>query len=285
MRRKAIICALTIMAVVLMALSTIPLATSDSSGARQAVNIAPLAQGSSSGGGRGIYGPNSMNDLNVNNMCWVFAPRTGAYFQLTWPRAYSIGNMFVKQHGSWSNPGRRNLAGCDIQWWNGMTWITDGRLSNLNSDFPYTFTSAVTTDRIRMTNLVCSSYPGQQSSNPCVYEWYVYEGESGIPADVRLEPQSLNLDSNGNWVSLKVLGFPDNPEYSPLDVDGSSCTVGGVGAELKFGTWNDNKYIGKADRLLVEDSIGTPGNDVEVEVTGRLSDGTGFMGNAVINAH
>lgn len=106
----------------------------------------------------------------------------------------------------------------------------------------------------------------------------------GIPADVRMEPQSLNLESNGNWVNFKVENFPDNPEYSPLDVDPSQCTVGGAGADLKFATFNNNRYIGKADRLLVEDAIGSPGDEVEVDINGKLNDGTGFLGKAVIKA-
>jgi hypothetical protein len=115
-----------------------------------------------------------------------------------------------------------------------------------------------------------------------VATWFL--GGSGIPADVRMEPQSLNLDSNGNYVQFKVTGFPDNPEYGPMDVDGSSCVVAGVNADLKFGTYNDNKYIGKADRLLVEDAIGSPGEETEVQINGQLSDGTGFLGTAIIKA-
>jgi hypothetical protein len=105
---------------------------------------------------------------------------------------------------------------------------------------------------------------------------------SGIPADVRMEPQSLNLDSNGNYVQFKVENFPDNPEYTPMDVDETSVAVLGVGADLKFATFNDNKYIGKADRLLVEDAIGSPNQETEIQITGQLKDGTGFKGIAVI---
>jgi hypothetical protein len=111
-----------------------------------------------------------------------------------------------------------------------------------------------------------------------------FGGGGGIPAEVRIEPQSLNLDSNGNYISFKVEGFPENPEYTPMDVDGTSVMVGGVGADLKYGTWNNNKYIGKADRLLVEDSIGYPGDEMEVDISGQLQDGTGFFGTAVIKA-
>jgi hypothetical protein len=105
-----------------------------------------------------------------------------------------------------------------------------------------------------------------------------------IPAVTRTEPQSLNLESMGNYVSFKVEDFPDNPEYSPLDVDPNQCSVAGVGADLKYATFNDNKYIGKADRLLVEDAIGAPGDEVEVEIFGYLNDGTAFKGVATIKA-
>lgn len=116
-----------------------------------------------------------------------------------------------------------------------------------------------------------------------VATWFL--GSAGIRAEGRIEPQSLNLDSMGNYINIKVENFPDNPEYIPMDVDGSSVELAGVGADLKYGTWNSNKYIGKVDRLLVEDAIGAPGVEVEVEFKGKLYDGTGFMGIATIKAH
>jgi hypothetical protein len=109
-------------------------------------------------------------------------------------------------------------------------------------------------------------------------------GISAIPSEVDLEPQSLNLDSNGNWVSYKIYSFPDNPEYTVYDIDTTSIKVENVDADLKFGTLNNNKFIGKVDRLLVEDAIGTPGEEVEVQVSGKLNDGTAFEGKAIIKA-
>jgi hypothetical protein len=119
---------------------------------------------------------------------------------------------------------------------------------------------------------------------PFVQNVATWFGTPGIPADVILEPQSLNLDSNGNYIQFKVERFPENPEYGPTDVDISSVIVGGVGSDLKYGTVNDNHAIGKCDRLLVEDAIGTPGDEIEVDVSGKLNDGTAFVGNAVIKA-
>ena len=95
---------------------------------------------------------------------------------------------------------------------------------------------------------------------------------------------ALNLDSKGNYATVKVEGFPENPKYSPLDVDGATVEVGGVSTELKFGTWNNDKYIGKVDRLLIEDVIGAPGDEVEIEIKGKTIDGTSFTGTATIKA-
>jgi hypothetical protein len=286
MRRNAIISIIALGIILIIGLSTIPAVMSDSGSdhARQ-TNIAPLAKPSSSGGGMSQYGygPENMIDLNTANMHWVSTSGGGStkYFQLTWSQKYTIGSIYVIQHGSWSNPGRRNLNGCLVQFWDGTQWVTDGILSNLYSNFKYDFVFQPTTDSIRLYNLKVT---GSQSSNPCIYEWYVYEGEGGIAAEVGMEPQSLNLESNGNYVNFKVYGFPENPEYTPYDVDPTACTVGGVDADLKFGTVNDNKYIGKADRLLVEDAIGAPGEEVEVEIKGKTLDGKAFAGEALIKA-
>ncbi len=111
-----------------------------------------------------------------------------------------------------------------------------------------------------------------------------YDLSAGIETDVRLEPQSLNLGSMGNYVGVKVESFPENPEYSPMDVDGTSVEVEGIGCELKYGTYNNNRWIGKVDRLLLEDAIGTPGQEVEVGVSGKLNDATPFTGDAIIKA-
>ena len=111
-----------------------------------------------------------------------------------------------------------------------------------------------------------------------------YELQGGIESDVRLDPQSLNLDSSGNFVQVKVENFPENPEYTPLDVDGTSVEVENIGVDLKYGTWNNNRWIGKVDRLLVEDAIGTAGEEIEVDVSGQLMDGTPFAGTALIKA-
>jgi hypothetical protein len=106
----------------------------------------------------------------------------------------------------------------------------------------------------------------------------------GIPTEFSVEPKTLNLDSNGNYISIKVEYFPENPEYTPMDVNGDTMEIMGFGVETKYGTPNQNHFITKADRLLVEDAIGAPDQNAELEIKGKLFDGTGFKGIGVITA-
>jgi hypothetical protein len=304
MRRKAIIGALTVLIVVLMAISSLPVATSeDSSNERSRdvdwnTNIALFAKAAGSPGttpytGYSPYNVQQWNDnvlYGQNAFVWCNGLGSGGnWMAYTWPTPVTIGGFAIWQ---FRPTGTRQLIGCsDMQYWDGSTWVSLGGYHAINENLytvgqPYfkELPKAVTTTAFRLYDLIGYAYPSGQVSNPSVAEWQVFPGTSGIPADVRMEPQSLNLDSNGNYVQVKVEGFPENPEYTPLDVDGPTVTVSGVDVDLKYGTYNDNRWIGKADRLLVEDSIGTPGESVEVEVRGSLLDGTGFNGVAEIKA-
>jgi hypothetical protein len=276
-----------------MALATIPAATSDSSSSRQ-TNLAYTAVASRSSGGSGSYGPQKMNDgvYFSSTFAWISTPGyafpcypNSAWMKYTWSSPVSVSSFRIWQ--GYGYTPRRYLYGADVQFWDGSTFQTVMTYAGQTNvwyeiQLPY----PVTTTEFRLYDLrgwTNPTYPNQQASNPAIAEWEVF-GPSGITADVRVEPQSLNLDSNGNYVSFKVFGFPDNPEYTPYDVDPNQCTVGGVNADLKYGTVNDNKYIGKADRLLVEDAIGAPGDEVEVNVNGMTYDGIAFFGKAVIKA-
>ncbi len=113
-----------------------------------------------------------------------------------------------------------------------------------------------------------------------IAKWF----SQGIPADVWIEPQALNLDSKGNYVSIKIRGFPENPEYTSFDIDASTVQVQGISIELKFKNFKDHKFFGKVDRLSLEDAIGAPGVEVEITVDGLLNDGTSFVGIGTIKA-
>jgi hypothetical protein len=119
-----------------------------------------------------------------------------------------------------------------------------------------------------------------QSNTPSPGDFVkIFEGpEKGIPADVRIEPQSVNPDRQGNYMNVKVENFPENPEYGPCDIDGSTCKVSGIDCEVKWGTCNANRWIGKVDSELVCDLIPGPGDTCEFTVTGKIVGGPAFKG-------
>lgn len=127
-------------------------------------------------------------------------------------------------------------------------------------------------------------YGARNNLDNAIGPYAMFDMKSGILGTVEFEPNSLNLDSNGKWVQTKVVGFPDNPEYDLYDIVPGSVSIAGIGVDPKFDTVNANKFVTKTDRLLLEDAIGGPGDQVEVKISGSLVDDTNFAGNAYVTA-
>jgi Fe-S-cluster formation regulator IscX/YfhJ len=107
---------------------------------------------------------------------------------------------------------------------------------------------------------------------------------AGIPAIVDVHPETLNLDSMGNWVSVEVEDFPDDPDYDPSQVIEGTVTLDGIGSDPNGPSgYEDGAYKCKVDRLVLEDSIGAPGDSIELEVKGDVAD-TSFKGTCTIRA-
>jgi hypothetical protein len=101
-----------------------------------------------------------------------------AWFQYTWSSDQRIHSLFVDTSSSGqtcSTPSTsigRNLAGADIQYWNGSAWITVAQIRGQTNDWSYTFATPITTRQLRLyaahTNTV------GQGSNPKIFEWQVF---------------------------------------------------------------------------------------------------------------
>lgn len=152
----------------------------------QGDNVARSASPSSSGGGSGGWGIGQLNNGRLEDTCdfhWIEAssvPEDG-YFQLEWSTAQTLWGMWIDTN-YWENttcyvPGGVTLAGGTIQWWDGAGWVDDGVVSGQADDWSYTFTSPVTTTRVRIYG-AHSTNLGGQTFNPLVYEWEVYECSS-----------------------------------------------------------------------------------------------------------
>lgn len=111
------------------------------------------------------------------------------------------------------------------------------------------------------------------SDNSGAYTITLYQ--LGIAVEIDIKPETLNLQSKGLFTA-----FIDLPEgYDEEDVDISTVECEGAPA-LKGMMADDGRLIVKFDR---EDLQNVPtGDAVELTITGRLSDGTAFVGSDTI---
>jgi hypothetical protein len=98
-----------------------------------------------------------------------------------WPSAQTIKSMHVDTNNE-TVPNAcgkegRTLGTAEVQWWDG-SWVTDGTVSNKSGSWDYTFTSPVTTTRVRLYATHCSGIDASPSTtvvcDPVIYEWEVY---------------------------------------------------------------------------------------------------------------
>lgn len=97
-----------------------------------------------------------------------------------------------------------------------------------------------------------------------------------IEASVDIKPDTLNLKSNGRWVTA-FIALPDGYDVNDIDV-GTVLLEGTVPAA--WGKVQDGVLMAKFDREDVQDLV-SPG-EVTLKVTGELSDGTVFEGSDTI---
>ncbi|HIJ52270.1 MAG TPA: right-handed parallel beta-helix repeat-containing protein [Planctomycetes bacterium] len=104
-----------------------------------------------------------------------------------------------------------------------------------------------------------------------------------IPAVVKIMPKTLNLRSNGNWISCTIQ-FPDGYDIGDIDTD----TIVLNGEEINpaptwSGTGEDsNKLLIKLDRSEIQDMLETAESPVSLRVAGKLNDGSDFAGTDTI---
>lgn len=142
-------------------------------------NLALSASENHSGGGLNStgYGPDNYNDNTYNASCsptpwgWV---STGGWIEFTWTSAQNIGKMvFYKSN--------RPMTQCNIQYWDGSSYQTITNYSGSSCEDSVTFTTPVTTTRIRMSNV-------SGSSNPNHREIFIY----GPPCSTAVTQQPVN---------------------------------------------------------------------------------------------
>lgn len=102
-----------------------------------------------------------------------------------------------------------------------------------------------------------------------------------IPVEVKITPKTLNLASEGNWITC-IIRLPDG--YDVADVDPTTIKLNDEISPVsrKINQKKQNLLV-KFDRFDIEQMLdGVTENPVELSVTGQLADGTFFEGSDTI---
>jgi len=103
-----------------------------------------------------------------------------------------------------------------------------------------------------------------------------YEHKLPIPAEVDIEPDTLNLQSKGNWLTCYIQ-LPE--DYNVTDIDPNTVFLEDTISAERFEINNDAAIV-KFSRSEVQGIIEV--GEVELIITGELIDGTVFEGAALI---
>jgi len=105
--------------------------------------------------------------------------------------------------------------------------------------------------------------------------------KTSLLASVDIDPDTMNLKSNGRWVTCYIQ-LPEG--YDVTDIDVSTILLNGIvhaqEKPIKIGDHNGDGFsdlMVKFDRSQVQNQL-TPGTDVRIMVSGSLVDGTPFEG-------
>jgi hypothetical protein len=99
-------------------------------------------------------------------------------------------------------------------------------------------------------------------------------------ATIDIDPDTLNLESNGNWITVYI-DLPTGYDVNNIDI--SSIMLDNT-LMADWGEVQNTTLMVKFDRLDVENLIGMPQAAVELTVDGRINNGPYFTGQDTIRA-
>jgi FKBP-type peptidyl-prolyl cis-trans isomerase len=104
-----------------------------------------------------------------------------------------------------------------------------------------------------------------------VYAFYT------LPAAVRIEPETLNLKSKGKFTA--VITLPEGYDVADINVSTVECE-GASALSATISATDNGTLVAKFDREDLR--VDLPTGEVEMTVTGELTDGTKFDGSDTV---
>lgn len=130
---------------------------------------------------------------------------------------------------------------------------------------------------VSTTRVIAPHFIAGSSSYFSDVEWSTGFFQAGwlVDALVDIKPETLNLDSQGKWVTVYA---EIETEYDEEDIDVSTVRLEGILAD--WGKVNGSRLIAKFDRTKVIEFLNgySDGDEVELTVSGRFNDGVSFSG-------
>ncbi len=105
-----------------------------------------------------------------------------------------------------------------------------------------------------------------------VVDMGAYEYSLTIPAEVRIVPQTVNLASKGNWITCYIW-LPE--QYNVADIDPNSILLEDSVPAASLSV-NEQQQVATAKFICEEVQTILEVGDIELKITGRLTDGTPF---------
>lgn len=105
-----------------------------------------------------------------------------------------------------------------------------------------------------------------------------YEIQMPIPAAFEIHPETLNLGSNGRWLSGIISSVG---KYGIGDIDTALMVLNDT-IKPESVAIEDGKMLLKFSRSEVEEKVGTAENETVLSITGKLNNGKDFAGSDTI---
>jgi hypothetical protein len=105
-----------------------------------------------------------------------------------------------------------------------------------------------------------------------------YESQAPIPVAFEIHPETLNLGSNGQWISGIISSAG---KYGISDIDTASMVLNDT-IRPESVSIEDGKMLLKFSRSEVEEKVGTAENETVLSITGKLNNGKDFAGSDTI---
>jgi len=232
--------------------------------------------GNSADEGGGIF--SESRTKITDSILWADIPT-----EISFGRRGSVTVTHCDVQGGWEGQGNTDIDPCFVE---AGFWDANGTLEDANDDFwvegdYHLLPSSVCIDA-GDPNYIAEPNETDLDGNPRIIgrrvDMGAYEYNPPIPAEVDIEPHTLNLESRGRWITA-FIQLPEEYDVSGIDPN-SVFLENEIKPDRFWLTEEGDIAVAKFGREEVQSILDI--GEVELTITGRLNDGTVFEATGVV---